>query len=220
MSVGIFSATSLSGNLTGNVSGNVSGNISFLFMNELNQITQIILTGNTPTILLGVTGQTFDISGVSYSVEKRIDGSPYYHGMNTFFMTAKFFDANDGQILDFVNSGHTTSYNITEEKDMYYQIDFDNFDRTYQIYKYTGITKLDRIGTGNTTNNSILFYEKGGAIIPSTPTPTPTPIGGVTTTPIPTSTPYPTSTPAPSITTEPTWTPTPEPTLTPTSTPT
>jgi hypothetical protein len=79
---------------------------------------------------------------------------------NTFFMTAKFFDANDGQILDFINSGHTTSYNITEEKDMYYQIDFDNFDRTYQIYKYTGTTKLGRVGTGNTVSNSILFYEK------------------------------------------------------------
>ena len=124
-------------------------------------------------------------------------------------MTAKFFNADRGEILDFINSGQTTSYNITEEKDMYYQIDFDHFERTYQIYRYTGTTKLGRIGTGYTTTDSITFYEKGGGVLLPVSTPIPTPIGGVTATPRPTSTPFPTSTPTPVATVIPTITPTP-----------
>ena len=168
---------------------NVSGNTSFLFMNELNQITQILLTGNTPTILSGATGQTFDISGVSYSVEKRIDGSPYYHGMNTFFMTAKFFNGKTGGILDFTNQAFSTSHVIIEEQDMYYQVDFDNYERTYQVYKYSGGTREDRIGISSSNlTTAIEFYEKGGGIkLTKSPittvTPTPTPLS---TTPTPT----------------------------------
>ena len=211
----VLTDTNLSGTTTLDqyVFGTGSTVQTILFTNENNEITQVNIP-TSGTTLIGWTGQTFTIPNqVTYNRN-------YYHGMNTFFMTAKFFDANDGQILDFVNSGHTTSYNITEEKDLYYQIDFDNFDRTYQIYRYSGTTKLGRIGTGNTVNNSITFYEKGGASIPVTPTPTPTPIGGITATPVPTSTPYPTTTPVPTMTTEPTWTPTPEPTPTTEPTPT
>ena len=171
---------------------NITGNTSFLFVNELNEITQILLTGNTPTILSGATGQTFDITGVNYYVEKRSDGSPYYHGMNTFFMTAKFFDGKTGGILDFTNSGFTTGHTVNESSDMYYQVDFDNYERTYQIYKYSGTTKGNRVGISNTgLTNNVEFYEKGGAI-KMTPLPiTPTPIG---TTPTPT--PTPSATPA------------------------
>ena len=82
--------------------------------------------------------------------------------MNTFFMTAKFFNGKDGSILDFTNSGFTSSYVITEENDMYYQVDFDNYERTYQIYKYNGVTKGDRVGNGS--SSSIKFYEKGGTL--------------------------------------------------------
>ena len=211
----VLTDTNLSGTTTLDqyVFGTGSTIQTILFTNENNEITQVNIP-TSGTTLIGWTGQTFTIPNqVTYNRN-------YYHGMNTFFMTAKFFDANDGQILDFVNSGYTTSYNITEEKDLYYQIDFDNFDRTYQIYRYSGSTKLGRIGTGNSINNSIIFYEKGGAGIPTTPTPTPVVTLSPTATPVPTSTPYPTTTPIPTITIEPTWTPTPEPTSTPTPTPT
>jgi hypothetical protein len=171
---------------------------TILFTNENNEITQVNVP-TTGTTLIGWTGQTFTIPNqVTYNRN-------FYHGMNTFFMTAKFFNADRGEILDFINSGQTTSYNITEEKDMYYQIDFDNFDRTYEIFRYTGTTKLGRIGTGNTVNNSITFYEKGGATVPATPTPLPVTTSTPTPTPRPTSTPFATSIP--------TITPTPEPTL-------
>ena len=175
---------------------------TILFTNENNEITQVNIP-TSGTTLIGWTGQTFTIPNqITYNRN-------FYHGMNTFFMTAKFFNADRGEILDFINSGQTTSYNITEEKDMYYQIDFDHFERTYQIYRYTGTTKLGRIGTGYTTTDSITFYEKGGGVLLPVSTPTPTPIGGATATPRPTSTPFPTSTPTPVATVVPTITPTP-----------
>ena len=183
---------------------------TILFMNENNVITQVNIPIGTTT-LIGWTGQTFEYPNLSYEIIKNPNDnkSPFYHGMNTFFMTAKFFNADRGEILDFINSGQTTSYNITEEKDMYYQIDFDHYERTYQIYRYTGTTKLGRIGTGYTTTDSITFYEKGGGVLLPISTPTPTPIGGVTATPRPTSTPFPTSTPTPVATVIPTITPAP-----------
>jgi hypothetical protein len=177
---------------------------TILFMNQNNEITQVNIPIGTSS-LIGWTGQTFNYPNLSYEIinnpnDKPEQKTPFYHGMNTFFMTAKFFNADRGEILDFTNSGQTTNYIITEEKDMYYQIDFDNFERTYEIYRYTGTTKLDRVGTGSTGNTCIKFYEKGGGLIPPTPTPTPTPIGAVTATPTSTPTPFPTLIPGPSPT--------------------
>ena len=157
---------------------------TILFLNEINEMTQI----NIPTsgiTLIGWTGQTFTIpNNVTYNRN-------YYHGMNTFFMTAKFFDAKNGDVIDFTNDVFSTDHVITEQNDMYYQVDFDNFERTYQIYQYNNGTKGNRIGnnTGSTIN-PIKFYEKGGGSI-NNATPTPTP----TRTPTPTPTPQPTSTP-------------------------
>jgi len=101
---------------------------------------------------------------------------------NTFFVTAKFYNAKDGSVVDFTNSGFTSGYTINESNDMYYQVDIDKTDYSYYVYSFNG-TKGNRIGT---TESSIKFYEKRGAIsnvvIPTptmtptiTPTPTPTP---------------------------------------------
>ena len=103
-------------------------------------------------------------------------------------MTAKFFNGKTGGILDFTNQAFSTSHIITEEKDMYYQVDFDNYERTYQIYKYSGGTRGDRVGISSTgLTTAIEFYEKGGGIkltkLPITTTPSPTPLP---TTPTPT----------------------------------
>lgn len=133
---------------------------------------------------------------------------------NTFFMSAKFFDAKTSGIVDFTNSGFTTSHVVNDTSDMYYQVDFNHLNRTYCVYPYTGGTAIlnsscnmnQRIGwnTGNTFN-PIKFYERGGAnVILATPTPlptttpTPTPIASATPTPLPTWTPTPSPTPYPS----------------------
>jgi hypothetical protein len=171
--------TNLSGTTTLDRYTFVNTNLTktILFTNEKNQLTQINIPNGT-TVLSGWTGQTFTLPYVTVTYDRN-----YYHGMNTFFMTAKFFDAKNGQVIDFTNTAFSTGHTITEQNDMYFQIDFDNFERTYQIYQYNG-SKGGRIGynTGSTVN-PINFYEKGGAnVISATPTPTPAP----TPTPTPT----------------------------------
>ena len=75
---------------------------------------------------------------------------------NTFFMTAKFYNAKDGSILDFTNSGFTSGHTLNESTDMYYQVDIDKTDYSYYVYSFNG-TKGNRIGL---TENPIKFYEK------------------------------------------------------------
>lgn len=120
---------------------------------------------------------------------------------NTFFMTAKFFNAKDGQILDFTNRALSTGATIDEKNDMYYQVDFNLTGRTYQIYKYSGGTRGERVGISNSgLTKTIQFFEKGGGVLSSQPTIAPTPISTITLTPLPTHTPYPSIQPTPTPT--------------------
>ena len=196
----------------------------FLFIDTFKNTNNIVLPTGTTT-LYGVTGQTFDIKNTTFTIEKQSDGSPKIHGMNTFFMTVRFFNAKDGSIINFNNAVFSTTHKVVEEDDMYFQVDFDNYERNYEIYPYNSDDGkgTDRIGDG--VNNSIKFYEFGGGtllggnctftggtavytnITVGTPTPTPTPIPGG-----PTSTPTPTPTIEPPSTRYPTVTPTPLPT--------
>jgi hypothetical protein len=44
---------------------------------------------------------------------------------------------------------------------MYYQVDIDRTNHTYEISNYNGITKGTRVGTvSGTTINAVKFYEK------------------------------------------------------------
>ena len=112
---------------------------------------------------------------------------------NTFFMTAKFFNAKDGIITDFYNDVYSTSHEINENEDMYFQVDIDKRDYSYKIFKFNG-TKGNQVGT---TSSPIKFYESGGGTStpPSSPTPTmtltptPTPTTGLALSPSPTPTP-------------------------------
>jgi hypothetical protein len=113
---------------------------------------------------------------------------------NTFFMTAKFFNAKDGQITDFYNDVYSTSHEVKEYEDMYFQVDIDKRDYSYKIYKFNGV-KGDEVGT---SSSPIKFYESGGGINTSPITPTPT--VSVTPTPTPTIGLTPSPTPTPSVT--------------------
>lgn len=75
---------------------------------------------------------------------------------NTFWMTAKFYNGKDGSILDFTTTGLTTSQEVNETNDMYYQMVIDRTNYTYQIFRYNGSVG-SRIGLNN---DPILFYEK------------------------------------------------------------
>ena len=72
----------------------------------------------------------------------------------TFFITAKYFNSVDGSILDFNNK--ITSSEVKEIEDMYFQLEIDRSDYSYQIFEYDGVAG-NRIGM---TDNPINFYEK------------------------------------------------------------
>ena len=127
---------------------------------------------------------------------------------NTFFMTAKFYNAKEGTILDFTNDSYSTGYTITEQNDMYYQVDINKTDYSYQVYFYNGVVKCEEVGL---TNKPIMFFERGGGTAPSNilyhicsnVTPTPTPTNTPTPTVTPANTPTPTGTPTPTPTNTP-----------------
>lgn len=78
---------------------------------------------------------------------------------NTFFVTAKYYNAKNGDILDFTNRCMSKTAEINENEDLYYMMEIDRTDFSYQIYEYDG-QKGNRVGF---TTNPIKFYEKGGA---------------------------------------------------------
>jgi hypothetical protein len=71
-------------------------------------------------------------------------------------MTAKFYNAKDGSILDFTTTGLTSLQEVVETRDMYYQVDIDRTDYSYQVFNYNGLIG-SRIGLNN---DPITFYEK------------------------------------------------------------
>jgi hypothetical protein len=156
------------------------------YLNSSGVKTNIVLSGGTSQTFTGITNQTFSIRDVITTYNKNV-----YHGMNTFFMTAKFFNAKDGTIIDFANNVFSTTHEIVESSDMYYQVDVDKVDHSYKVYQYSGGTKGSRVGTSCLSGNTITpirFFEKGGGslYVPFTPTPTPTQNTNLFPTPTPT----------------------------------
>lgn len=76
---------------------------------------------------------------------------------NTFYMTAKFYNAKDGTILDFTTTGLTMNQQVIEPRDMYYKMQIDRSDYSYEVYRYTSGTTGTRIGEAH---DPIIFYEK------------------------------------------------------------
>jgi hypothetical protein len=77
---------------------------------------------------------------------------------NTFWMTAKFYNAEDGSILDFVKSDIGSS-EVNEINDMYYKVIIDKTDYSYQVFRYNNNLQGTRVGE---SNDPITFYEKKG----------------------------------------------------------
>lgn len=91
----------------------------------------------------------------------------------TFWMTAKFYNANDGSITDFVKSNLTGTTEVNESIDMYYKVVLDRTNYTYQIYRYDGYVevisgsgtcelsgRLQRLVNIGKSGDPIIFYEK------------------------------------------------------------
>jgi hypothetical protein len=57
---------------------------------------------------------------------------------NTFYMTAKFYNAKDGTIIDFVNKSKSIGQEIIEEEDVYYKVIINRTEYSYIVYQYNG----------------------------------------------------------------------------------
>lgn len=75
---------------------------------------------------------------------------------DTFYMTAKFYNAKDGTIIDFVNQTLSPSTPIVEENHIYYKVTIQRNDFSYRIFTFQGSTG-SRIGR---TGAPIRFYER------------------------------------------------------------
>lgn len=71
---------------------------------------------------------------------------------DTFYMTAKFFNAKDGTIVNFGNKSIASDGNVIDSDNLYYKVVLNFDDLTYQIYDSTN----QPIGYFNTPIN---FYE-------------------------------------------------------------
>jgi len=76
---------------------------------------------------------------------------------NTFYMTAKFYNAKDGTVVDFVNKSLGYGQNINEQNDLYFKVIIDRTDFSYQIFRFNNSTLGQRIGE---RVDPIKFYER------------------------------------------------------------
>jgi hypothetical protein len=70
-----------------------------------------------------------------------LDDSPFSETNitgNTFYMTAKFYNAKDGSVIDFVNKSKSIGQEIIEEEDVYYKVIINRTDYSYIVYQYNG----------------------------------------------------------------------------------
>jgi|694.fasta_scaffold15608_6 hypothetical protein len=75
---------------------------------------------------------------------------------NTFYMTAKFYNAKDGSVIDFVNQSLPPSTSIIEENHLYYKVIINRTDYSYQVFNFYG-SQGAIIGK---TGSPIRFYQR------------------------------------------------------------
>jgi hypothetical protein len=76
----------------------------------------------------------------------------------TFYMTARFFNSEDGSVNRFLNNTSKTITNSDLPSDeLYYQVVFNQTNYTYKVYQYDSTSKgLNRKGSYSSPIN---FYE-------------------------------------------------------------
>lgn len=75
---------------------------------------------------------------------------------NTFWMSAKFYNSEDGSITDFVKTDIGSS-EVDESNDMYYKVVIDKTNYSYQVFRFDNNTQGSRVGE---SSDMIKFYEK------------------------------------------------------------
>jgi len=136
---------------------------------QVNYISVIIPTqeGNPGSTLLNnsIVNIKLPIFGLDYVGNK--EGFFIYWlkkldflNVNTFYMTAKFYNAKTGKFIKMTNKPQSTivgdKYNFDSITYFYYRVVFDYVDMVYRVYEFDPITGVnDRIGT----TTPIKWYE-------------------------------------------------------------
>ncbi len=76
-----------------------------------------------------------------------------YLNIDTFYMSAKFFDAKNGRFIRLLNQPQPTTSNFNSDEYFYYRVNLNYSGQTYEI---TDTTNLYRVGE---VNNPIKWYE-------------------------------------------------------------
>ena len=82
--------------------------------------------------------------------------SRQFLNINTFYMTAKFFDGNTGQFIKMMKAPQSSLpnyYDFPSEEYFYYKVDLDYATQTYQVFDYP------RGVRAGTVSNPIKWYE-------------------------------------------------------------
>jgi len=82
-----------------------------------------------------------------------------YLNLQTFYMSAKFFNAKTGEFIRMMNkpqSSIITTYNFNQSRYFYYKVKLDYNDYTYEIFDYTSQANEVRIGSDT---NPINWYQ-------------------------------------------------------------
>jgi hypothetical protein len=136
---------------------------------QKNYLTIILPTqqGLTESFILGNIGNV-DIRKPLFSLDFIGDKEGFfiywlkkteYLDIDTFYMSAKFFDAKNGIFIRMVNSELITS-NFNPDDYFYYKVKLDYVNNTYEVYNINDANMLDRVGLS--VSNSIKWYEYNG----------------------------------------------------------
>jgi len=132
---------------------------------QTNYITIIIPTqqGNTETISLSPYKPPVNIKKPSYNLDFVGDKEGFFIywlrnqgflDIDTFYMTAKFFDARRGTYVKMMTTPQSSlpnKFSFNDERYFYYRISLNTTTSTYQVFNYSN----NRVGT----NNPIKWYE-------------------------------------------------------------
>jgi len=136
---------------------------------QVNYFTIIIPTqqGSTESATLTTYLPSVDVKKPNFKLDYVGDKEGFFiywlrntdfFSANTFYMSAKFFDARDGQFTKMMNTPQSTftaggtEYSFDGQKYFYYKVVLDYSATTYQIFDNTGV----RAGT---STNPIKWYE-------------------------------------------------------------
>jgi hypothetical protein len=129
--------------------------ITIILPTQLGLFQQTLLN-NTTNVTIRKPSYSLDYIGDKegfflYWLKKR-----NFLDINTFYMTAKFFDGSTGEFTKFMNQPQNTLANPTDfpgEEYFYYKVDLDYIYQTYEVFSYPNIVR------SGTVSNPIKWYE-------------------------------------------------------------